>query len=220
VPVRVDLVYPEVNASTRTTRVRLRFTGAHPPLRPGLYGEVFFAFGRRRALLVPRDALVDTGTQRYVFVDQGDGKYSPRLVVTGAEQQGRIEIRSGLASGERVVSGATFLIDAESRLQAAFSGLLAAPSASAPALPAAPAAPAPSPHDHRAHAAPPPAARAAASASATPAAPASTAPAAPPSAAPTPAVSESRYVCPMHPSVVSPTPGHCPICNMDLAKSR
>lgn len=133
-PVQVDLLYPEVNSAARTTRVRLRFTGARPALRPGLYGEARFTLGRRRALLVPRDALIDTGTQRYLFEDLGDGKYAPRLVTTGAEHQGRIEIRSGLKAGVSVVSGAAFLIDAESRLQATFSGLLA-PSASAPAAP-------------------------------------------------------------------------------------
>jgi Cu(I)/Ag(I) efflux system membrane fusion protein len=138
-PVKIDLVYPEVNGAARTTRVRLRFVGEHPALRPGLYGELRFALGRRRALLVPRDALLDTGAQRYVFQDLGAGKFAPRLVTTGTTYQGRIELRSGVKAGDQVVSGAAFLIDAESRLQSAFSGLLApAPSSSSSAAAAAP----------------------------------------------------------------------------------
>lgn len=134
-PVAVDLLYPEVNSAARTLRVRLRFTGKPPALRPGLYGEARFALGKRRALVIPRDAVLDTGTQRHVFLDLGAGKFAPRIVTTGIEHQGLVEIRAGLKAGERVVSGAAFLVDAESRLQAAFSGVLA-PSAGASAAPA------------------------------------------------------------------------------------
>ncbi|MCS6899027.1 MAG: efflux RND transporter periplasmic adaptor subunit [Myxococcales bacterium] len=135
-PVVVDLIYPEVNDTARTLRVRLRFLGKTPVLRPGLYGAVRFALGKRRALVIPRDAVLDTGTQRHVFVDLGAGRFAPRLVAVGAEHQGRVEIHSGLKAGERVVSGAAFLIDAESRLQAAFSGVLV-PSAEAGVAPSA-----------------------------------------------------------------------------------
>lgn len=150
--VKVDLIYPEVNSAARTTRVRLRFTGEHPALRPGLFGEVRFSLGQRKVLLAPRDALLDTGTQRYVFEDAGSGKFIPRIVTTGGDYQGRVELRTGVKAGTLVVSGAAFLIDAESRLQASFSGLLLGASASAsaststststaPAVSAAPAAP-------------------------------------------------------------------------------
>ncbi len=143
----VDLVYPEVNPEARTTRVRLRVAEPHPALAPGLYGTALFAASHRRALRVPRDAVIDTGTRRYVFVDQGEGSFDPRPVVTGEEHDGMVEIRQGLAAGDRVVATATFLIDAESRLEAAFTG--PAPSSSAPsgpssAVPPVPAAPAPS----------------------------------------------------------------------------
>ena len=76
------------------------------------------ATAARRALLVPRDAVIDTGARTYVYVDEGNGRYAPRAVVLGAEAPPEVEITEGLAEGERVVSGATFMIDSESALQA------------------------------------------------------------------------------------------------------
>ena len=117
-PVRVDLVFPELQGESRTTRVRMTLTNAKQTLRPGEYGTVEFAAGARKVVGVPRDAIIDTGTSTYVFVVEPDGVFSPRSVSVGDDDGGVMEIRSGLAAGDRVVSGATFLIDSESRLQA------------------------------------------------------------------------------------------------------
>jgi membrane fusion protein, copper/silver efflux system len=89
---------------------------------PGTAGTLELTAAARAALFVPRDAVVDTGSQRYVFVDAGGGTLVPRGVSTGAVDADRIEITRGLAAGERVVSGATFLVDSESRLRAAMGG--------------------------------------------------------------------------------------------------
>src|SRR5690606_20175470 len=71
-----------------------------------------------KAVVIPTDALVDTGTEQYVFVERAPGHYSPRRVQVAAEVEDGFEIRGGLEPGETVVSGATFLIDSESRLRA------------------------------------------------------------------------------------------------------
>jgi Cu(I)/Ag(I) efflux system membrane fusion protein len=119
VDVRVDLVYPILNTEARTTRVRMQVKNAKGLVfRPGEYGSVEFATPGRRAQTVPRDAIVDTGLYTYVFVVQGEGTFSPREVVLGGEQGDMVAILSGISVGDRVVSGATFLIDSESRLQA------------------------------------------------------------------------------------------------------
>ena len=115
---QVDLVYPSVSADARTTRVRMQLDNADKSLSPGEYGTVELAARARKLTMVPRDAVVNTGTQTYVFIDEGVGRYSPRLVALGEEDGGEVAILSGLEPGERVVSGATFLIDSESRLQA------------------------------------------------------------------------------------------------------
>ena len=65
------------------------------------------------------NALIDTGKHQYVFVDKGGGTFEPRAVQVTREREDAIEVAGGVVAGERVVSGATFLIDSESRLQAA-----------------------------------------------------------------------------------------------------
>ncbi len=118
----IDLVYPRTNPEARTTRVRMPVPNPNMRFVPGQPGTLEVTTTPRRAIFVPRDAVVDTGSERYVFVDAGGGTLVPRAVQTGAtrgEQEDRIEITSGVKAGERVVSGATFLVDSESRLRAA-----------------------------------------------------------------------------------------------------
>jgi Cu(I)/Ag(I) efflux system membrane fusion protein len=116
----VDLIYPTLNAEARTTRVRMQVKNAKGrTFRPGEYGSVEFETRARTAVTVPRDAIIDTGLHVYVFVVEREGVFSPREVIIGEEQGELITVAEGISKGERVVSGATFLIDSESRLQAA-----------------------------------------------------------------------------------------------------
>lgn len=124
---RVDLVYPVVNAEARTTRIRMQVKNDGEKLLPGAYGTVEIAGASRRALFVPRDAVVDTGRATYVFVVEGEGRYVPTTVVLGESQGDAVSVREGVKAGDRVVSGATFLIDSESRLHAAISERSAEP---------------------------------------------------------------------------------------------
>ncbi len=115
----VDLVYPVLDAEARTTRVRMQVKNARHALRPGEYGVALLETAARDVITVPRDAIVDTGTAAYLFVVEAEGRYVPRAVTLGGAHGDDTVIESGLAAGERVVSGATFLIDSESRLRAA-----------------------------------------------------------------------------------------------------
>ena len=115
---KIDLVYPTLNVEARTTRVRILLKNPDRSLRPGEYGNVEFASPARTVLLVPRDAVVDTGEATYVFVDEGDGRFSPHAVALDGEEGDSMIVREGIRAGDRVVSGATFLIDSESRLRA------------------------------------------------------------------------------------------------------
>jgi membrane fusion protein, copper/silver efflux system len=115
---RVDLIYPTVSAEARTTHVRMQIQNKDPHFAPGEFGTVEFALPKRSVVVVPRDAVVDTGEAKYVFVVESEGRFSPRAVTTGESHGEDIVVEAGLAGGDRVVSGATFLIDSESRLQA------------------------------------------------------------------------------------------------------
>ena len=113
---RVDLVYPELARDARSFRARLTVTD--PLLRAGEYAIVHLELPAHPVIAVPRDALVTTGTATHLFVDHGGGHLEPRSVTQGECWDERCAV-TGVEPGERVVSGATFLIDAESRLRAA-----------------------------------------------------------------------------------------------------
>jgi Cu(I)/Ag(I) efflux system membrane fusion protein len=113
---RVDFLYPTLTDRTRTLRVR--FSAANPgTLRPGLYGTAVFESSGPPVITVPRDAVVDTGLLQHVFVAAG-GRFEPRVVTLGVQLPDRVEIRSGLAEGERIAAAGVFLLDSESRLRA------------------------------------------------------------------------------------------------------
>ena len=114
---RVDFVYPTLTDRTRTLRVRFSAANASGALRPGLYGTASFVSTGPRVITVPRDAVVDTGAQQHVFVASGD-RFEPRAVTLGVQLADRVEVRSGLRGGERIVAAGVFLLDSESRLRA------------------------------------------------------------------------------------------------------
>jgi hypothetical protein len=76
-----------------------------------------------RQVLIPQDALIDTGTEQYVFIDKGNGYVQPRKVKASADAGEKVGIQEGLKAGERVVTGANFIVDSESRLKGAFAGM-------------------------------------------------------------------------------------------------
>jgi len=113
----VDLVYPELDREARSFRARLTITD--PELRAGEYAIVEFALPARDVLVVPRDAVLRTGTGDHVFRDRGEGRLEPRVVTVGLCWDELCDLVAGVAEGDHVVSGAAFLVDAESRLRAA-----------------------------------------------------------------------------------------------------
>jgi Cu(I)/Ag(I) efflux system membrane fusion protein len=121
---RVTYIYPTLNSETRTVRVRVAMTNRDQRLKPGMYATLTMPVdGGASALTVPRGAVLSTGERNLVFVRRADGKLEPRLVTLGSTGDDRIEILSGLASGETVVASATFLVDAESNLGTLMGGM-------------------------------------------------------------------------------------------------
>jgi membrane fusion protein, copper/silver efflux system len=114
---RVDFLYPTLTERTRTLRVRFTVANPRGTLRPGLYGNAFFELPGAQTITVPRDAVVDTGREQHVFVAIGD-RFEPRPVTLGVQLTDRVEVRTGLQAGDRVVSAGVFLLDSESRLRA------------------------------------------------------------------------------------------------------
>lgn len=119
---KVAFIAPVLDPATRTLRVRLELANPKQRLKPGMYGDVRLAGASVEALVVPTDALIDTGEHQYVFVSLDGGRFEPRHVRAGARQGGRVQILDGLREGEVVVTTGNFLLDSESRLQATLAG--------------------------------------------------------------------------------------------------
>jgi Cu(I)/Ag(I) efflux system membrane fusion protein len=115
---RVSDVPPQFDGVSRTLKLRMEVENPGFALRPDMIVDVEAPVTLPAAVTVPADAVIDSGLNRTVFIEHGDGYFEPREVETGWRYDNRIEILKGLEGGERVVSGATFLVDSESRLQA------------------------------------------------------------------------------------------------------
>ncbi len=120
---KVNFIQPQVDPATRTLKIRLEASNATQRLKPDMFVDVDFRLPSPMRVTVPRDAVLDSGLRKTVFVDLGDGYLEPRQVETGDQFEDRIEIRKGLRPGERIVTSGTFLIDSESQLKSAASGM-------------------------------------------------------------------------------------------------
>ncbi|MGZ8398136.1 MAG: efflux RND transporter periplasmic adaptor subunit [Gemmatimonadales bacterium] len=120
---RITYVYPTIDLATRTARVRVTLPNPGLALKPGMYATFNFAAATEPVLSVPRSAVLSTGKRNLVFVRRPDGMLAPLDVSLGIATDERIEILSGLALGDTVVSSATFLVDAESNLSSLLGGM-------------------------------------------------------------------------------------------------
>ncbi|HEX5423262.1 MAG TPA: efflux RND transporter periplasmic adaptor subunit [Candidatus Acidoferrales bacterium] len=116
---RVDFIYPDVDPSTRTARVRLVFPNPDLKLTPGMFVNVILKIAMGRQIVIPASGVLQSGTRQITFVDHGNGNLEPRDVTLGAHVGDDFIVLKGLKAGERVVTSANFLIDSESQLQAA-----------------------------------------------------------------------------------------------------
>lgn len=133
-PGKVDLIYPYADGLTRTVKARIELPNLDRQLRPDMFVSVRLQ-GRTVAdvLLVPSEAILDSGEQQRVFVALGDGKFDPRPVQVGLRgSAGMVEVQ-GVHEGEQVVVSAQFMLDSESRLREAIEKMRT-PAASEPSL--------------------------------------------------------------------------------------
>ena len=113
---KVQYIYPYLNETTRTIRVRLELPNPTLKLKPGMYGNVLIQTDQQERLVVPKEAVLDTGLRQIVFLDRGKGMYVPTDVKLGRRSEDKAEVLAGLKEGDRVVTAANFLLDAQSKL--------------------------------------------------------------------------------------------------------
>jgi membrane fusion protein, copper/silver efflux system len=118
---------PIFDEATLTLKVRLEAANPQRALKPGMFVDVEFPVDLPATLVVPADAIVDSGLRKTVFVDRGNGDFEPRLVETGWRDGDQVEVTKGLMPGERIVVSGTFFVDSETRMKAATRTTSAAP---------------------------------------------------------------------------------------------
>jgi RND family efflux transporter MFP subunit len=155
---KIDYIYPYLKEATRTARVRLRFPNPRLKLKPEMFAQVKIESPvAHNAVVVPSDAVINTGLKQHVFIALGQGRFEPREVKLGVlGNDGRWEVLAGLKGGEEVVTSAQFMLDSESRFREAVQMMMprmeksSKPEEPPPAMPgmkmegAPPATPAPS----------------------------------------------------------------------------
>jgi membrane fusion protein, copper/silver efflux system len=119
----VSNVLPLFDPTTRTLKVRLEAANPDYALRPDMFVDVEIPVALAEATTVPADAVLDSGLKKTVFVALEGGYFEPREVETGRRLGDRVEVTRGLEAGERIVTAGTFLVDSESRMDLALSGM-------------------------------------------------------------------------------------------------
>ncbi len=211
---RVSFIAPQMDAMTRTLKVRIEVPNSGLTLKPDMYANVELQIDYGRRLVVPQEAVMDSGAETTVFVAREGGYFEPRRVTTGARIGGEVIITEGLKAGERVVTSANFLIDSESKLKSA-TGAMGGHSGhgDSPAT-ATPEKPSTNQQDHSSHS---PKAQ-------------TIKPSSPPKTLRTEDHSQHQsspaqpnsdrkieyWFCTMHPEQRSDKPGKCPLCKMNF----
>lgn len=126
---RVTFILHELEMATRTAKVRIEVANPDHRIKHEMFADVEINAGDRDAerLAVPVSALIDSGNRQVVLIERGEGRFEPRPVKVGLRGDGFVEITDGIKAGEKVVTSANFLIDAESNLKAALSAFTAEP---------------------------------------------------------------------------------------------
>ncbi len=123
---KVAFLLPELKQETRTAQVRIELPNPKHRLLHGMYADVTIDTGSNAPVVaVPESAVIDSGNKQVAIIEVGEGRFKPQAVKLGRRGAGQVEILEGLAVGDRIVTRANFLIDAESNLQAAFTAFVA-----------------------------------------------------------------------------------------------
>ncbi|MHB9139034.1 MAG: efflux RND transporter periplasmic adaptor subunit [Victivallaceae bacterium] len=120
---KITFIYPHIDPLTRRGEVRLELDNPGHLLRPEMWANVEIKIVAGKKLTVPASSVIDTGTRYVAFVDGADGHLEPRELKVGAKTDDYYEALDGVKEGEQVVTRALFLVDSESQLKAAISGM-------------------------------------------------------------------------------------------------
>jgi multidrug efflux pump subunit AcrA (membrane-fusion protein) len=124
---RITFIAPEIDPQTRRVRLRVELANPGLELKPEAYVTISIRTQRERRLAIPKEAVIDTGANRYALLARPNGYFEPREVDLGAPVDDFYPLLGGLAEGDQVVVSAQFLIDSESNLEAAMQSMAGMP---------------------------------------------------------------------------------------------
>ncbi len=134
----VQFIEPTTNPQTRTVPVHVHLANPEMRLMPGMFvSATFVSRAERAAAVVPRSAVLDTGTRKIVYIAKDGGVFEAREVQLGAPSEDLFPVVSGLKAGDKVVLNGNFLIDSQAQLSSGMSGLYGGSKEFANAQPAA-----------------------------------------------------------------------------------
>lgn len=113
----VNYIYPTLDPVSRTVKVRLSMKNPGLMLKPEMFANVEIDVSSGSRLVIPREAVLDSGTRQIVYVEKDPGTYEMRQVTLGVRGEDYVEVLKGIRKGERVVTSGNFLIDSESQLR-------------------------------------------------------------------------------------------------------
>lgn len=119
----ISYIYPTVDPQARTVKVRMEIPNPGFALKPQMFADAALRIDYGTQVLVPQEAVLDSGTEQQVFVVHPGGMFEPRKITLGPVVDGNVAVLSGLKPGETVVTSGNFLIDSESRLKGAMNGM-------------------------------------------------------------------------------------------------
>lgn len=113
----IDYIYPDLSPETRTVKVRFVIQNPDAALKPQMFTNVELETDLGNRLVIPEEAVIDTGMRKLVYISKDKDSFEPREVVTGITSDGMVEIVSGLKQGEKIAATGNFLIDSEAQLK-------------------------------------------------------------------------------------------------------
>lgn len=119
----ISYIYPTVDPQTRTIKVRVQIPNPGFVLKPQMFADAQLRVDYGSKIFVPQEAVLNSGTEQHVFVVHEGGTFEPRKITLGPVVDGNAAILSGLKAGETIVVSGNFLIDSESGLKSAMSGM-------------------------------------------------------------------------------------------------
>lgn len=120
---RVDYIYPQLDATTRTLKARIEVPNPKLALKPDMYANAELKIDYGKRLVAPQEAVLDSGSEQLVFVAHEGGYFESRKIQLGPKVDNNFIVLGGLKAGEKIVTSANFLIDSESRLKSAAGGM-------------------------------------------------------------------------------------------------